>query len=126
MLYMTYLSFHEHGEDEGRGNFSCVIEAENIQEAVEMTANLIERIHEKTEAFSGTREIYLDDIIQVKSIPPQGFMAHWMWAPDDAEGTVSTVLPEVPEEFCEAFCPEPEGDGGDEDEVTVEPFITFE
>jgi hypothetical protein len=127
MLYLVYFSFHEQGGEAGQGNFSCVIEADDINGAVGKSAALIEQLHEKAEAFDGIEQIFLDEIVQVNSMPAEGFVAHWQWVPGSTGETVSTVLPEVADEHCEAFSPEFEDASEDEDgESTVGPFITFE
>jgi hypothetical protein len=128
MIYIAYLSFHELATEEGQGNFSCVVDADGVDAAANKTADLIEALHQSSDAFAGIREIFLDEIVQINSMPSQGFLAHWQWAPGATGETVSTVLPGVDETYCEAFGPEPE-DGADEDAeegVVIEPFVTFE
>ena len=122
------LLFHEQGEKEGQGNFSCVIEADDLDGAVGKSAALIESLHKKAEAFEGIDKVFLDEIVQVNSMPDEGFVSHWQWVPGATGETVSTVLPEVADEHCEAFSPEFEDETEDEDgeSTTVGPFITFD
>lgn len=128
MLYIAQLSFHERGEEEGQGNFSCVVDADGVDAAADRVADVIERVAETTEVFDGLSEVYLDEVIQIHRVPEGGFLAHWQWAPDGKEETISTVIPGVDEKDCEAFTPGPEeGDEEGEDEgVSVTPFIVFD
>lgn len=127
MLHLIYLSFHEHAGEEGQGNISCVVDAETVEDAAEKTATLIERLHADSETFQGIKELYLDEIVQIRSLPDGGFLSHWQWAAGTDSETVSAVLPGVDEEHCEAFSPIPEGSSeDDEDGVTAEPFLLFE
>lgn len=129
MLYIAQLSFHERGEEEGQGNFSCVIEADDVDGAADRVADIIEKLAESTEVFDGLSEVYLDEIIQINRVPKEGFLAHWQWAPDGKEETVSTVIPGTDEADLEAFTPGPEeGDDedGEADGVAVTPFVVFD
>jgi hypothetical protein len=74
-------------------------------------------------SFEDVDNVYLDDLIEVEKVPGQGVLAHFEHTYDDPPSSIFTSLPGVPKEFCRSYGWGPEKD--DED-VAVEPFVSFE
>lgn len=132
MLYVGHFSFDSREpaaaikETEG-GSFTCLVEAESVESAVQKFSDLVISLGDSFEAFESVSGVFLDDIVEVKELPDQGVLTRFEERTADGLGTISTTLPGVPPEFCVSYGWGRE-DEADEDEGghTVEPFVTFE
>ncbi len=132
MLYVGHFSFDSREpaatikETEG-GSFTCLVEAESVESAVQKFSDLVSSLDDSFEAFESVGDVFLDDIIEVKKLPDQGVLTRFEERTADGLGTISTTLLGVPPEFCVSYGWGRE-DQGDEDEgeYVAEPFVTFE
>ena len=124
MLYLAHFSFDEHGDEQNHGYFTCVVKADSVDDSLDKFHALISKLRRETEVFQDVIKIYLDDVIQIKQVPSEGFLAHWETRIGEPPPSISTSLPGVDEEYCQAFGPVPEID--DEEGFEVEPFMAFE
>lgn len=127
MLYLGQFDFRIGGLDESdtapdRGYFTCVAEADGIEAALDRFRALILRLREEDDVFNEVPEVYLDACIEIRSIPPSGFLAHFVAYTEGGEGAVSTSVRGASEEDADAYSVGPV----EEQEGTVEPFVRFE
>jgi small nuclear ribonucleoprotein (snRNP)-like protein len=134
MLYLGHFSFEgERPEDslipgETGGWFTMLVEAEFADEALDKFTDLIESLDGRFEGFDEVRNIYLDDVTEIRELPPEGVLAHWTEYPAlDVRGSISTTLPSAAPDGVAAFDWR-SADAGErpEDGETVEPFYTWE
>src|SRR5215210_588554 len=108
MLYVGHFSFDSReptaaiAETEG-GSFTCLVEAESVESAVEKFSDLVISLDDSSEAFESVGDVFLNDIIEVKKLPDQGVLTRFEEHMADELGTISTTLPGVPEEFCVSY-----------------------
>jgi hypothetical protein len=132
MLYLGHFTFHEPEsettiEDIGfeGGSFTCIVEAESVEEAGKKFSDLIISLGDSFEDLESVGNVYLESIIEVRKLPDQGVLAHFEHRTAGGLGTISTTLPGVPPEFCVAYSWGREDDEN-EDEYIMEPFVSFE
>jgi len=129
MLYLGHFSFIEH-EEEGfnHGVFTAVVNADNIDTATVKLHALLDRKKNDTSLFNRYTFVFLEDIIEVKEIPEEGFIAHHMHYSGEPSEYISQSIPGIPDNMCESYQPypqfEPSSDG--RDEVDIIPFMTIE
>lgn len=130
MLYIGHFSFEGpepefKAESREREWFTCIVEAQSVEEAVEKLRDLVGSLKSWFTSFEDVEDIYLDDITEVARMPAGGVLARFVHAYDDPPSLISTSLPGVPSEFCRSYGwgqePDEDGDEGAE----VEPFVSF-
>ena len=94
MLYLAHFSFEEEGKRSRHGYFTTMADAD------------------------------LDEVIQIKKVPSEGFLGHLAIRDGELPPCTSISLPEVDEEYCEAYATVPEAET--EEGVEIDPFIVFE
>ncbi|UCG78580.1 MAG: hypothetical protein JSV21_01730 [Nitrospirota bacterium] len=128
MLYLGHFTFVEY--DEGgfdHGNFTAVVNADEIDTATVKFHSLLDRKRQESGLFDKYTFIFLDNIIEVKHLPDNGFIANHTHYEGEPPPSVSVPLPNVPEELCEAYRPYPLFDElEDSEEVDIVPFMTIE
>lgn len=134
MFYVGHFSFDgERPEDslipgETAGWFTLLVEAESADEALDKFGDLIESLDGRFEGFDHLSNVYLDDVTEVRELPPEGVLAHWTEYPAlDVRGSISTTLPPKAPDGVAAFdwrSDEPSEDLVDGE--AVEPFYTWE
>ncbi len=104
-----------------------LVEAESVDEAADKFADLIESLDGRFEGFDYVNNIYLDDVTEVRDLPPGGVLAHWTEYPAlDVRGSVSIALPAKASEGVAAFeWRDAEAGEEPEDGETIEPFYTW-
>ena len=130
MLYLAHLSCAEalaNKPDEfAHSVFTCVVEAENVDVAQNKLRNLIFELRKKQDLFGRATEIYLDDLIEITKVPPEGFLGRYeSRTPGEEFDSVSTSLPGVDAEHCKAYTLIPPEGQGPDSPVRLQPFITF-
>jgi hypothetical protein len=134
MLYVGHFSFEgERPEDavipgETAGWFTLLVDAESPDEALDKFADLIESLDGRFEGFDDVINIYLDDVTEVRELPPEGVLAHLTEYPAlDVRGSISTTLPlEAPDGVAAFEWRSAEAGEEPEDGETIEPFYTWE
>lgn len=127
MLYLGYFTFPESRSDtrESRhGYFSCVVDADAIDDAMEKFEVLIRGLKRDDDLLDGVDQIYVDICVELLSVPATGLLANWAsW--DGVETTfISRSLPGVPASMALAYDDRPD-DVPDDAVVGVDPFIDF-
>lgn len=80
-MFFAHFSFdrdNTRNYDSVIGFFTTVVEATNVDDALHKCEELILNIRENEDMFSGVREVFLESIIEVRSVPPGGFLAHFV------------------------------------------------
>ena len=132
MMYVGHLSFDGHRMNETvrertRGWFTCIVEADSVEGAVEKIRELVIASKGLYVALEEVDDVYLDDVTEVEKVPERGVLAHFEQTYDDPPSSVHTSLPGVPDEFCRSYgWHTGGGDGDDADGEDVEPFVSFE
>jgi hypothetical protein len=129
MMYLGHFSYDGYKVEDGfkspeQGGFTCVVEAKDVDSALDKLHELITAAHGWFSSFQTVDNVFLDDLTEIKQLPTEGVIAHFEHRYDDL-GTVSTSLPGVSREFCASYGFGPEPDEDSDDGVEVEPFVSF-
>ncbi|MDP9474534.1 MAG: hypothetical protein M3R38_02345 [Actinomycetota bacterium] len=132
MLYVGHFSFYppdaqDPGTEIEEGSFTCLVEAESAEAAVDKLRDLIHSLDDSFERFRVVGDVYLDDITEVRKLPEQGVLARYEERMVGG-GTIATSLPGVPPEYCATYAWGDEGQGDEEAEGdhTAKPFVYLE
>jgi hypothetical protein len=132
VLYLGHYTFVGEQPDDSasagemlHGWFTALCEASSADEAKDKFGGLIEALEgEGFTLFDSVRNVYLEDITEVESLPEAGVLARWQEYDGSIPfGTISTNLP-GPTEGVESYTWE--RDLADDEEYEVEPFYVFE
>ena len=118
MLYMGYFSFDGYTEKPVHGYFSCVVEADDVDGAMDKFRALLDQTRKETDTLQDVESVYLDVVIELKQVPSNGFLAHKISREGELETGISTALPEVNQTMAQAFTMADEG-------KELEPFMSF-
>jgi hypothetical protein len=97
MIYIGNFKFVENEEKEHEprhGFFTCLVEAENAEKALEVIGTHLLRTKKLGEMFANTNEIYLDEMIGVSKAPKKGVITNFRIFAGELKPSVSWVLPE--------------------------------
>ncbi len=76
MIHLAHMSCEEpimnNPEEFAESIFTCVVEADNVDQAQNMLRNLIFELRKKQNLFGHASEIYLHDLIEIRKVPPRG------------------------------------------------------
>lgn len=127
MLYLGHFSFIEHDDGEfNHGIFTVVVTACDIDNATVKFHSLMEQRRNDMDLFEKQTFIFLEDIIEIRDIPKEGFIAHHVHYEGTPPLSVSRSLPGVSETLCEAYRPYPEFESVDgREEIDIVPFMTI-
>lgn len=128
MLYLGHFSFVEHdGGQFNHGIFTVVVMASDLDNATVKFHSLMEQRRNDFRLFDKQTFIFLEDIIEIKEIPEEGFIAHHFHYEGSPPVSVSRSLPGVPGCLCKAYRPYPEFESVEGDqEVDIVPFMTID
>ncbi|MFP3912225.1 MAG: hypothetical protein ACLFUT_09100 [Desulfobacteraceae bacterium] len=118
MLYMGYFSFDGYTEKPVHGYFSCVVEADDVDNAMDRFRSLLEQTRKDSQTLKEAETVYLDVVIELKQVPAGGFLAHKISREGGLETAISTALPAVDNDVAQAFTMADEG-------KELEPFMSF-
>jgi hypothetical protein len=124
MIYFAHFSFESAESKKKHGYFTCIVDAENFQAALEDIRSLLSDLEHRQHVFEAPVSIYLDDLIEVRKIPSEGVLAHMITREGPLKNAESRSLPGVDASFCQSFSVE----ASDKDRQTAEisAFMTFE
>ena len=123
MRYLAHFSFDgEYKGEPTHGWFTCMVEADDIEASVDMFHHLIIKLQKNEDVFEYVTKVYLEDIIQIRQVPEEGFLGHYCSSPGEAPPSISTTLWGETDSYCESYSPIP-FDG--EKTQEMEPFIVF-
>lgn len=132
MVYIGHFSFDEIGpQNEVRhGYFSCVVEADNAETAANEFKELVFSLRKMDDTFGRIRGIYLEDIIELRTIPRQAIVTRIQSSAGEFPKSISKSLPHVaaPGINVYAFAPDVDAentDRGPDEYKPAEPFIKF-
>lgn len=133
MIYVGHFSFmqedqHDNqqiGENPYHGYFTTIAEAENIDSALEKFKVLLEKLKGERDVFEGINDVFLDICVECKTIPKQGFLAHFMEWEGIERGSISTAIRGATDEEVNAYSYNPDDMDATDDDSVVEPFISF-
>ena len=130
MFYLAHMSCEEplanNPDESNQSIFTCVVEATNVDQAQNKLRNLIFNLRKNHEMFGQATGIYLDDLIEIKKMPPEGFLSRYeSLTPGEEIGSLSTTLPGVGEEHCNLYSLIPPEGQEPEKPVRLQLFVTF-
>lgn len=131
MFYVGHFSFDGpepefKAESRERGYFTCLVEADTVEGAVDKLRDLVGSLKSWFTGFEDVEDVYLDDVTEVERVPSEGALARFVHTYDDPPGaTVFVSLPGVPREFCRSYGWGEEPDEDSDEGVEVEPFVSF-
>ena len=123
MLYLAHFSCDgEYNGEAQHGWFTCVVEANDVEASVDKLRHLVMKLYRDENVFNSVTTVYLEDIIQVRQVPEEGFLAHYSSSPGEAPPSMATTLWGDTDTYCQSYSPIP-FDG--EKTQEIEPFIIF-
>ena len=123
MLYLAHFSFDgEHKGEPTHGWFTCMVEADDIEASVDEFRHLINKLQKDEDIFQFVTKVYLEDIIQIRQVPAQGFLCHYSSSPGEAPPSIATTCWGDTDGYCESFSHTP---SDSEESKEIEPFIVF-
>jgi hypothetical protein len=132
MVYIGYFSFDELGADnEARhGYFSCVVDTDSAEAAVNEFKELIFSLKKMDDIFSNIVNVYIEDIIEMREIPRRAIVTRIQSSAGEFPKSVSRSLPYVvaPGINVYGWAPdidETEAGGNKEEYKAATPFIKF-
>ena len=123
MLYLGQFSFNGFEDDPRHGYLSSLVDADSIDEALDRFRTLLEGFQREHEGLKDVADIYLDVVIQIKKVPPEGILAHLATRPGGLSPAISSVPAELDENYCEAYSVAP-AEGEEGREVAINPFVS--
>jgi hypothetical protein len=129
MLYIGYFRFEFDDADSGNseGRFSFAVEADDIDAACATMASTIMEKH--GELLGNAAQLFLDDVVEIKSLPAGGVILRAEHGPHHADDPVySVALPNYDGEECLNYRQGPDAHDDPEGaaEYAPQPFIEFE
>jgi hypothetical protein len=104
MLYIGHFSFDELKDEEIRhGYFTCIIDTESQDNAVAKFSHHILKLHKSEDFFSSLLRIYIEDIIEVQTVPDEPFITLFQSSEGSFPKSISFSLPASIKEGVEAF-----------------------
>ena len=128
MKYLGHFSFIGYREDEiSHGLLSAVVTADDIDSATVRFHNLLEQKKSEAGLFDNVTFIFLEDIIEIREIPEEGFIAHSIRFDGAPLSFRSRSIPGIRSGSCKSFRLDSEFAAGDEQAVReIVPFMTIE
>ena len=124
MLYLAHFSFDgEYRGDPTHGWFTCMVEADGIEASVDEFHHLINKLQRDEDIFQFVTKVYLEDIIQIRQVPEEGFLGHYSSSPGEAPPSIATTCWGDTDGYCESFSPI---SSDAEEAQEIEPFIVFQ
>lgn len=124
MIYLAHFSFEISSGKKKHGYFTCVVDAEAIEAALEKIRTLLANLEHRRHTFETPVSIYLDDLIEIRKIPSEGVLAHMITREGPLKNAESHSLPGVDASFCQSFSVAATELGPDTAEIST--FLTFE
>lgn len=131
MLYLGHFSFSFSSKPRRKtpqpwhGNFTAVAEAKDVQAALKKFEKIILKSLDGSELFADVKEIFLESCVELKSVPPAGFLAHVALEEGESLGSISTTLPSVNRKYATSYHIEPESTDDEDGSYDAEPFIVL-
>jgi len=124
MIYLAHFSFEAPEGRKKHGYFTCVVEGQDFQGALEKIRPLLADLERRQRILETPASIYLDDLIEIHKVPPEGFLAHMITREGPLKDAESHSLPGVDKSFCRSYSVVSTEE--DRDTAEISPFVTFE
>ena len=124
MIYLAHFSFEVFEEKKRHGYFTCVVEGHDFEGALEKIRPLLADLERRQRIFEKPASIYLDDLIEIHKVPPEGFLAHMITREGPLKDAESHSLPGVDATFCRSYSVVATQE--DRDTAEISPFVIFE
>ncbi len=128
MKYLGHFSFIGYCEDEiSHGLLSAVVSADDIDSATVRFHTLMDRGKSEAGLLDQITFIFLEDIIEIREFPEEGFIAHCIRFEGEPHSFKSRSIPGISAKECKSFRLDPEFAVGEEQAVKeIVPFLTIE
>ena len=128
MKYLGHFSFIGYREDEiSHGLLSAVVSADDIDSATVRFHELLDQKKGEAGLVDSLTFIFLEDIIEIREFPEEGFIAHCIRFEGEPHTFKSRSIPGISSGACKSFRLDPEFAAGEErDTKEIVPFITIE
>ena len=128
MKYLGHFSFVGYCEDEiSHGLLSAVVSADDIDSATVRFHNLMDQKKSEAGLFDSLTFIFLEDIIEIREFPEEGFIAHCIRFEGEPLSFKSRSIPGISAGACKSFRLDPEFSSGEEQALKeIVPFMTIE
>ena len=128
MKYLGHFSFVGYCEDKiSHGLLSAVASADNIDSATVQFHTLLDKKKSEAGLFDRLTFIFLEDIIEIREFPEEGFIAHCISFAGEPHTFKSRSIPGVSSGACKSFRLDTEFAAGDEQAAReIVPFMTIE
>src|SRR5574340_1369145 len=104
MKYLGHFSFIRYcGEEISHGLVSAMVSADDIDSATVRFQSLLDQKKSEAGLFDGRTFIFLEDIIEIKEFPKEGFIAHCIRFEGEPISFKSRSIPGISEGACESF-----------------------
>jgi hypothetical protein len=131
MLYIGHFSFDEldYRNNTRHGYLSCVVDAEDADDAAEKFKTHLTKMKQKNVAFSTIVKVYIEDIIAIEDVPSEPIITRLQSSRGEFPKSISYSLPETEADGIEAYGlaanVERHEDDPSTDYVESKPFITY-
>jgi len=128
MKYLGHFSFVGYcGDEISHGLLSAVVSADDIDSATVRFHNLMDQKRSEAGLFDSLTFIFLEDIIEVREFPEEGFIAHCIRFEGEPLSFKSRSIPGISAGSCKSFRLDPEFSAGEEESAKeIVPFMTIE
>jgi len=133
LLYIAHFSFDDiaastsSAEDGARhGYFALVVEASDVEEAVDKFKALIIELHRDEDVLNDVRQVFLDSCVEIRTIPNPGFLVHYAMIEGEYLGGIYTSLRGGSAETATAYYFESPDEDDGSTTFSAEPFVEFE
>ena len=128
MKYLGHFSFVGYCEDEiSHGLLSAVVSADDIDSAAVQFHTLLDQKQREAELPDRLTFIFLEDIIEIREFPEEGFIAHCIRFEGEPHSFKSRSIPGITAGGCKSFRLDPEfAAGGEKGVKEIVPFLTIE
>ena len=98
MLYVGNFSYND--ENDSVDNYcllSCLVTADNADEALDKFSDLHWHYHRDTSTLDGARDIYLDSLVELENVPSEAVCCQWQKIQPTPDGlfSITNALPDV-------------------------------
>ena len=128
MKYLGHFSFIGYSDDEiSHGLLSAVVSADDIDSATVRFHTLMDQKKSEAGLLDRITFIFLEDIIEIREFPEDGFVAHCIRFEGEPHSFKSRSIPGISAGACKSFRLDPEFSAGDEQAAKeIVPFMTIE
>ena len=128
MKYLGHFSFVGYcGDEISHGLMSAVVTADDIDSATVRFHNLLDQKKSEDGLFDRLTFIFMEDIIEIREFPEEGFIAHCIRFEGEPLSFKSRSIPGITADACKSFRLDPEFAAGEEQAAKeIVPFMTIE